>query len=229
MLKRMMDQTTPALDFEEARLRMVDSQVRPNKVNDPRIIAAMRALPRERFLPPSLAGLAYVDEDVDLGHGRVLMEPMVIARLVQTLRPRRGERALVVAAGTGYGSALLAACGLQVTALEEDEALLGMARRVLGETAPQVRLVSGPLAAGWADGAPWDVVMLEGAVRQIPPAVASQVRRDGGRLVTVLATEGGTMSAVLAEPSSTGLRAQPEFDCATPLLPSLLPRPAFVF
>ena len=105
--------------FAEARNRMVDSQVRPNKVTDPRIIAAMRQLPRERFLPPHLAPLAYADEDVPLGEGRVLIEPTVIARLVQLTAVAAGERALVVAAGTGYGAALLAACGARVTALEE--------------------------------------------------------------------------------------------------------------
>ena len=112
--------------FAEARNNMVDSQVRPNKVTDPRIIAAMRQLPRERFLPPGLAALAYADEDVPLGDGRVLMEPMVIARLVQLTAIAAGERALVVAAGTGYGAALLAACGARVTALEETAALLAM-------------------------------------------------------------------------------------------------------
>ena len=105
--------------FAEARNRMVDSQVRPNKVTDPRIIAAMRRLPRERFLPPHLAALAYADEDVPLGEGRVLIEPTVIARLVQLTAVAAGERALVVAAGTGYGAALLAACGARVTALED--------------------------------------------------------------------------------------------------------------
>jgi protein-L-isoaspartate(D-aspartate) O-methyltransferase len=135
----------------------------------------------------------------------------------------------VVGAGTGYGAALLAACGVQVAALEQDEALLAIARQALPGVAPGVRLVSGPLAAGRQEGAPWDVIMIEGAVRAIPPGIAAQVRRDGGRLVTVVAPEGGAMAAVLAEPSSTGLRAQPEFDCATPLLPPLLPAPSFVF
>src|SRR5487761_533200 len=95
-----------AFDFADARARMVDSQVRPNKVTDPRILHAMRTLPRERFLPPALAPLAYSDDDVPLGGGRVMLAPMVIARLVQLLGLQPGERALVVAAGPGYGTAL---------------------------------------------------------------------------------------------------------------------------
>ncbi|MGA3398376.1 MAG: protein-L-isoaspartate O-methyltransferase [Acetobacteraceae bacterium] len=215
--------------FAEARNRMVDSQIRPNRVTDPRISGAMRRLPRERFLPPGLAPLAYADEDVPLGHGRVLMQPMAIARLVQLAAPQQGERALVVAAGVGYGAALLAACGPRVTALEEEPALLALARHALAEAAPDVSVVSGELSAGWPGGAPYDVILLEGAVRAIPPALAQQLRNNGGRLVTVVCADGRTSQAVLAEVTGAGLRAQPMFDCATPLLPSLLPAPAFAF
>jgi protein-L-isoaspartate(D-aspartate) O-methyltransferase len=216
-------------DLTEARNNMVDSQVRPNKVADPRILAAMRRLPRERFLPPSLASLAYADEDVPLGRGRVLLEPMVIARLVQLTAVAEGERALVIAAGPGYGSALLASCGARVTALEDDPALLAQARLLLGELAPGVSLVSGPLAAGWPAGAPYDVILIEGAVTDIPPAVSEQLREGGGRLVAIC-TDGGTGGqAVLAEATMGGLRKQPMFDCASPPIPMLASAPAFVF
>ena len=103
--------SAPPDHFTQARNHMVDGQVRPNKVVDARVIGAMRRLPRERFVPPELAGLAYIDEDVKFGNGRALVEPMVIARLVQLARVRPGDRALVVGAGAGYGAALIAACG----------------------------------------------------------------------------------------------------------------------
>jgi protein-L-isoaspartate(D-aspartate) O-methyltransferase len=215
--------------FIEARNRMVDSQIRPNRVNDPRIIGAMRRLPRERFLPSGQAPLAYADQDVPLGNGRVLMQPMAIARLVMLAAPMKGEHALVVAAGPGYGAALLAACGPRVTALEEDPALLEIARQALIEVAPEVSVVSGVLAAGWPAGAPYDIILIEGAVQTIPAAVAEQLRNNGGRLVTVICDGGRTGQAVLAEATGAGLRAQPVFDCATPALPSLLPAPAFAF
>lgn len=189
----------------------------------------MRRLPRERFLPASLAALAYADEDVPLGNGRVLMQPMVIAKLVQLAAPMQGERALVVAAGAGYGAALLAACGPRVVALEEDPTLLAIAQRTLTAVAPEVTLVSGPLSAGWPSGAPYDVILIEGSVQAIPPAVARQLRNNGGRLVAVLCTDGRTSQAVLAEATAAGLRAQPMFDCTIPDLPSLRPAPAFVF
>ena len=217
-------------DFSQARDNMVDGQVRPNRVNDPRVIQAMRRLPRERFVPPGMAALAYSDEDVPLGGGRYLVEPMVIAWLVQALRLRAGDRVLVVAAGTGYGAALAVACGAAVTALEEDAGLLAVARPLLGELAPGVQVVQGPLAAGWSAGAPWDAILLEGAVRAIPAALAAQVA-PGGRLTTVIAPPQGNGHAVLAEPSARPgeLRAQPLLDCAIPLLPSLMPPPGFRF
>jgi protein-L-isoaspartate(D-aspartate) O-methyltransferase len=222
-----MDRASQA--FAAARNHMVDSQIRPNKVNDARIIGAMRQLPRERFLPPQLGSLAYADEDVALGDGRVLLEPTVIARLVQLTAIIAGERALVVASGTGYGAALLAACGARVTALEEVASLQAVARGILAELAPSVGLVTGPLAAGWPPGAPYDVILIEGAVRDIPPAIAEQLHQETGRLVAVLTGGAGLCQAVLADATAVGLRPQPMFDCATAPIPSLLPSPGFIF
>jgi protein-L-isoaspartate(D-aspartate) O-methyltransferase len=219
------------LDYNAARNFMVDGQVRPNKVTDPRVLEAMRSLPRERFVPAALAALAYIDEDLPLGGGRVLMEPMVVARLAQLAQARAGLKALVIASGTGYGAALLAACGCAVTALEEDEALLAIARPVLAEFAPAVKLVQGKISAGLPQGAPWDIIMVEGAVPELPASFAAQVA-PGGRLVGVLATSGGGR-AILAEPAGTPdaprLKLREMFDCNTPTLPSLRAAPAFVF
>ncbi len=224
-----MDIATPIDPFADPRKRMVDSQVRPNKVTDPRILAAMRAIPRERFLSPELAPLAYADEDVKLGNGRVLMAPMLTARLIQLIAPAAGERALVVAAGVGYGAAVLAACGMRVTALEEDEALLAVARTALAAVSPGVNLVAGPLAAGWPAEAPYDIVFIEGAVAAPPPAIVAQLRQEAGRLVTVIRAAAGPGQAVQGETTQAGLRLWPEFDCATPPIPALLPAPAFTF
>ena len=219
---------SPTPDYRDARINMVNGQVRPNKVYDPRILEAMRTLPRERFVPPHLATVAYVDEDVPLGRGRVLVEPMVIARLAETARVLNGERALVVAAGTGYGAALLAACGARVTALEDDESLLAIARTVLPAVSPDVELVASPVKDGLPG--PWAIVLIEGAVRAVPESFAALIRPDGGRLVTVLAPAGGVGHGVLCEHAGPShLRARPEFDCATPLLPQFEPAPAFTF
>jgi protein-L-isoaspartate(D-aspartate) O-methyltransferase len=219
----------PVPDYAEARNLMVDGQIRPTKVTDPRILNAMRTLPRERFVPADRAPFAYIDEDLPIGDGRVLVEPLITARLVQTLRPRARQRALVVGAGTGYGAAVLAACGPHVTALEEDEALLHIARQVLPAVAPGVSVVCGPLRDGWAAGAPYDLIMIEGAVQELPAFCAEQLRTTDARLVAVIMQAGQASRAVLAEPVPGGLRAQPEFDCATPLLRPLMRAPGFVF
>lgn len=221
------------MDFEAARNHMVASQVRPNQVTDPRILGAMRQIPRERFVPPPVLALAYADEDVPLGGGRYLTEPMVIARLVQAASARPGERALVVAAGPGYGAALVAACGAQVTALEEDAGLAAQARAILPAVAPSVTLVTGPLAAGWKPEAPYDVVLIDGATEEIPQALVDQVKREGGRIVAVRAFPGRVSHAavgeVIATPGSTRVAWQPLFDCATPVLPAFRSAPSFVF
>lgn len=221
-----MDQTVVA--YETARNLMVDGQVRPNRVSDPRILDAMRTLRRERFVPPHLAPLAYSDADVPLGNGRAMVEPMVIARLAQLARPRAGEKVLVVGAGTGYGAALFACCGAQVTALEEDAALLALARTALLDI-KGVTLVAGPIAEGWKAAAPYDLIVIEGTAGDVPPAIAAQLRPGTGRIVAVLAAPGRPGQAVLGETTPAGLILQPAFDCTAPVLPALRHAPGFVF
>lgn len=221
-----------AEQFASARQMMVDGQVRPNRVYDKRLLDAMRRLPRERFVPPTSAARAYADEDVQLGNGRYLVEPMVIARLVQLAEVRQDDRALVLAAGSGYGAALLDACGAKVVAVEDDPALLALAHGVLPSVAPSVRLIEAKPASGWPEGAPYSVVLIDGAVEEVPDAVVQQLRPTspdgGGRMVTVRRS-GGVEQGVLGERVAGGLRFAPAFDCATKLLPSFCRAPGFVF
>ena len=205
----------------DARKRMVDSQVRPNKVSDPRILDAMRHLPRERYLPASLIALAYSDQNIDLGHGRVMLQPMVLARMVQALVPLRGERALVV--GTGYAAALLAALGCEVTVLEDQ------AEPRHGFQAPVVNRVSGPLAAGWPEGAPYHVILVEGAVPSVPPSLAGQLHTGEGRLVAILGEPGRTSHAIHAEAVPGGVSQRALFDCQCPVIPGFAAAPVFEF
>lgn len=218
-------------DTAEPRGRMVDGQLRPNKVSDRRILDAMRTLPRERFLPRERAALAYADADVPLAGGRCLMAPMALARLVQLADPQPGERVLVVGAGTGYGAAVLAACGAAVVALEEDETLLAIARTALAALAPGVQLACGTLAAGWRAGAPYELVFIEGGFEQLPVAIAEQLRSGGGRLAGVRVMTGRTGQAVLGERAGAGpaISLRPVFDCAAAALPGLHRAAGFVF
>jgi protein-L-isoaspartate(D-aspartate) O-methyltransferase len=216
-----------AADYTLARNLMVDGQLRPSKVTDRRILDAMRSIPRETYLPPQIAPMAYIDRDLNLGDGRVLLKPLVMARLLQLAKPRAGETALIVGSGTGYGAAVLAACGVQVTALEEDEKLLHIAHAANPGHAGIV-FVHGKLSEGYAASAPYDLVVIEGAVPSIPDAIGRQVAA-GGRLVTIILSGGAAGYAAIAEPSTGGLRAQPTFDATAKLLPGLAPAPGFTF
>ncbi len=212
----------PVLDTADARKRMVDSQIRPNKVTNDALLEGMRTLKRELFVPAALADFAYIDEDVPLGAGRVLTEPMILARLLQAANVKQGEKVLVVASGSGYSAALLSVIGAHVTALEEDAALSAQAARLLP---PEIKQVSGPLAAGVPDAAPFDVILIDGGVRNIPPALIAQLA-PSGRLVTVIVPAEGAGTAVRFDEASGIVKL---FDCQTPALPSLLLKPGFSF
>lgn len=222
----------PAPDMAEARKNMVDGQLRPNRVVDPRLLAAMGDIPRERFLPPHLAARAYVDEDVRLPGGRALIEPMIIAKLLQLLSIRDGDRVLVIGAGAGYAAAVAASCGARVVALEEDAALAAAARRALaGLAGPEaLRLVEGPLLGGYPAAAPYDGILIEGEVPEVPGAIAGQLA-EGGRLATVLgaAERGMSPRAVLGRRVAGAFSVADAFDCATLPLPAFRRRPGFVF
>ncbi len=215
-------------DWSIARLQMVDTQIRPVQVSDPRILEAMRWIPRERFVTADRVAVAYMDQNVPLLAGRVLSEPRVIARLIQALAPRRGERALVVGAGTGYAACLLHTLNCDVVALEENRILAAQARSLLAELAPGVRVHEGALSAGVPAAAPFDFILIDGGVTEIPAAYGSQLA-ETGRVGGVLHRPGGVPTAFLAEKQPSGLRPRVQFDCATPLLPELAPEPAFRF
>ena len=219
----------PTTDFATARTMMVDSQVRPNKVTDGRIIAAMRSLPREAFLAPDLAARAYADDSVPLGGGRVLPAPMIVARMAQISPLSEGARVLVVGAGGGYGAALLARCGAKVTAVEDDAALLAIARKALAEYAPGVTLVDAPMAGGAPAGAPYDCIFIEGAVEHLPDALVAQLATHG--VLVMVRCEPATRmgQAVLGRKASGLMSFAPMFDCALPPLPALRRAPEFVF
>jgi len=214
---------------ETARAKMIDCQLRPNKVTDERIIDAFARLRRELFVPEQLRGVAYVDEDLPLGKGRYLMEPMVAARLLQAAMPDRKDTALVVGAGVGYEAGLLALLTRSVVALEEDAELARLGRAALVDhRIAAVSYVEEPLGAGHRQRAPYDVILFAGAVAAIPSEIAAQLS-EGGRLAAVLRPGQGVGRATLTTRTGGVLAQRVIFDAATPLLPGFVPKPAFVF
>ena len=215
--------------FEAARAHMIESQIRPNKVTDDRVLAALAKIRRELFVPEQLRPVAYVDDDLPIGHGRYLMEPMVAARLVQAASVERTDIALVVGAGAGYEAAVLAQLARAVVALEEDPEIARRARGALVDHGiAAVSVVEGPLAQGYRPRAPYDVILFGGAVEELPSEIIKQLR-EGGRLVTVIKAAGGIGRATLTTKTGGATARRVMFDAATPLLPGFQPKPTFIF
>ena len=200
---------------------MVESQLRPQGVSDPRVLDAMAAVRREDFLPDQTRPLAYVDRSVAIGDGRFLPPPAVLGRLLTQMMLEPGQRALVVGAGTGYSSAVLAHIGVEVVALESSAELAARARE-LG-----VDVVEGRLEAGWKKLAPYDQILIDGAVATIPDTIVDQLA-DGGRLGTALVDRGIARLTV-------GRKAGGAFGClslgdaGTPVLPGFSKPAVFAF
>ena len=171
------------MDFKLARRNMVASQIRTNEVTDSLVIDAIGTVPRERFLPAARQSLAYVDEDLEVAAGRWLMEPMVAARLLQLADVQGTDHALVLPCGSGYMAALLAHMAGSVVALEQEGPVKDGAEKLLAELgADTVAVVSGSVAEGCPGQAPFDVIVIDGAVSAVPESIRNQLA-DGGRLV----------------------------------------------
>ena len=216
------------MDYAVARQHMVDSQVRTNKVTDGRLIEAIRSLPRERFLPEAARARAYLDDDVEIAPHRYLMEPMVTARLVQAAEAKPDDIALVIGAGTGYAAALLSRLVNTVVALESDAALAQRASATVAELAiDNTAVVEGPLNAGWAKHAPYNIIYLDGSLEQAPQALAGQLA-EGGRMVGVL-LDRGVGRATLWAKSGGALSHRVLFDANVAPLPGFAAPARFVF
>lgn len=222
------------LDFAQARRAMVDCQVRTFDVHDLAVLAALDSVPRERFVPEGRESLAYSDRDIAVSDGiagaerRHMLKPMVLARMLQELAIEPGARALDVACGLGYASAVLARLGARVTALESTEAAAEAARRRLAEAGvDDVAVVSGPLDKGYPAGGPYDVILVNGLVEVRPQALLDQLA-DGGRLACIERAN-RTGRAVVHVRAGDAFGARAVFDAAAPALPQFRAEPGFVF
>jgi protein-L-isoaspartate(D-aspartate) O-methyltransferase len=215
---------------------MIEGQLRPNKVTDERVIDAFTRLRRELFVPAPLRAraVAYIDDDLPLGRGRYLMQPMVAARLLQAAMVQPKDVALVVGAGVGYEAAALALLQARsVVALEDDAELARIGRSALVDhRIATVSYVEAPLRPGHRARAPYDVILFGGAVASaaaaVPPEIAGQLA-EGGRLAVVLRPQEGVGRAVLLTRTGGVLAQRIIFDAATPLLPGFAAKPGFVF
>jgi protein-L-isoaspartate(D-aspartate) O-methyltransferase len=217
------------MSYQTARTNMVESQIRTNKVTDPALIDALSSMPRELFVPAALRGIAYVDEDLDLGSGRCLMEPMVLARLLQSADLQPTDRLLDVGCATGYASAIATHLVAHVVGLESVAAHARRARELIGELKRvNAEIVEGLLAAGAPARGPFNAILLSGAVAEIPAGLTAQLA-EGGRLLAVIRRGTGLGQATLTLRVGDSFSRRVLFDAATPLLPEFAPQESFVF
>lgn len=211
----------PIPDFTAARKTMVENQLRPQGVTDRGVVAAMTAVRRENFLPDHSRPLAYTDRAVAIGEGRMLPAPAVLGLLLTQMAPETGQRALVVGAGTGYSLAVLAHMGLDAVGVESSPELAARARE-LG-----LNVIEGELEAGHKKGAPYDHVLIDGAVEYIPEQIIKQLG-DGGRLGAAL-VERGVSRLIVGRKAGGAFGYLSISDAGAPALPGFARPRTFTF
>ena len=223
----MIDQPTIDTDnFTRMREAMVASQLRTNAVSDTRVVAAMARVPREDFMPEAQRRLAYRDTAVPIAHGRAANLPMATGKLLTRAEIRASDRVLLIGAAGGYTAALLAELAASVVAVEADPALVAIARPALSAYA-NVELVEGDLTAGYASQAPYDLLVIDGAVEHVPDALIDQVK-IGGRVVAGITDRGVTRLATgVRTAGGFGLTTFADIDCVP--LPGFARPTAFTF
>lgn len=208
----------PVTETAVALAHMIDCQLRPNEVNDERILDAIAAVPRESFVPKAKRSVAYVDEDIEVGEGRFLLEPRVFARMLVAADVQAGDIVLDIGCATGYSSAVLAQLAEAIVAVEENETLAGQAEKKLADQeVMNVAVVTCTMCDGVAKQGPYDVIFVEGAVEEIPAGLIKQLK-EGGRLVCVK-LEGGVGRAHIIRKSGGEVTGQNLFDANVMTLP----------
>lgn len=221
------------VDFAKARATMVDCQIRTVDVTDYDVLDAFAAVPRERFVPEAMKPFAYIDEDILVSApgepARYVMEPGPLARLVQLADILPTDRVLDIGSTTGYSAAILSRLASSVVALESSEALAETARAALAaEGVANVTVVVGPLEAGYAASAPYDVILIEGSVEFIPDAIFAQLA-EGGRIIAVVGANGLAAKATVHTRSGHSTSGRPVFNTHVRPLPGFARPKVFVF
>lgn len=215
----------PVVEYERAdeRQAMVRDQLRARGIADPRVLAAMRAVPRHRFVPAELSEFAYTDTPLPIGHEVTISQPYIVARMSQLADVEPGERVLEIGTGSGYQAAVLAEIGAEVYSIERIAALADQARARLTELGYAVEVRHGDGWLGWPEHAPFAAILLTAAPSELPQTLVDQLAM-GGRLVAPVGKAGGVQRMVVVERRKTGLTRREYDDVAfVPMLPGTTP------
>ena len=217
------------MNFAAARANMIESQIRTNRVIDPAVVGALARVPRETFVPKPMRGFAYVDEDLDLGGGRFIIEPLALARLLEAAMIAPTDVVLNIGDATGYSTAVLSKLAQTVVSLECDGEWVGKSTAALNELAiDNVAVVQGALDQGYPAQAPYDVILFSGAVSEVPASICRQLS-EGGRLVAIVDGGRGVGRGVLVVRVGDTWGRRQLFDARIPLLPGFAAKVGFVF
>lgn len=220
------NKSDPMNDFATRRRVMVDTQIRPSDVTKFPIIDAMLAVPREQFVPDAQREAAYVGDLIDLGRGRCMLEPRTLAKMLDALNISSDEVVLDVAAGLGYSTAVAARMAQLVVAVEEDEHMAAEAQTLLLETGADNAIVhTGPLAEGAAEHGPYDVIMIQGGVEQVPQAILDQLKEHGR--IACLFMEGELGTVRIGRKAGGRVTWRHAFNASAPVLPGFAAEKAF--
>lgn len=213
-------------DFAARRTMMVDTQVRPSDVTSLPVIAAMLAVPREEFVPAAMRPVAYSGDNLNIGHGRILLEPRTLAKLLDALAIQPDELVLDLACGYGYSAAVIARMAEAVVAIEAEAELASEAERRLAEAGVfNVAVLAAPLTEGAPRQGPYDIIIVEGAVQEVPDTITEQLR-DGGRIGAVFA-EGALGVARIGHKINGRMTWRYAFNANAPMLPEFARVPGF--
>ncbi len=207
------------MNFEQARFNMVEQQIRPWEVLDQDVLDLLMTVKREEFVPAERRKLAFSEVELPIGHGQVMLKPIIEGKILQALQVQRSETVLEVGAGSGYFAALLAASSAKVTSLEIEPELVSLARTNLARYG-QLGNVTVELAdgmQGWAAQAPYDVIVLSGGVEQVPQALLDQLK-PGGRLFAFVGDATLMKARVMTNVAPGQYRIEDVFESSVPFL-----------
>jgi protein-L-isoaspartate(D-aspartate) O-methyltransferase len=217
------------MNIEQARINMIEQQIRPWNVLDQDVLDLLVVVKRERFVPPAHQNLAFVDTQIPLAPGAAMLTPPVEARIVQEVAVKKHEKVLEIGAGSGYMAALLAHRAQHVTTVEILPEVKAMAEKNLANAGiSNVTVVEGDGSQGWTQGAPWDVIVISGGLEVLPEAFLKQVK-VGGRILAIVGHAPVMSVQVITRVSETGYDTVKVFETVVPYLQAAVKPSHFTF